>query len=82
MMIPLNVKLAARIADHYRRIGGTHADTIRLIINEGLAADAGEDDALLYDADEISVRDRAALNSNNCMFHNLSLDRAIRKKGL
>ena len=79
-MIPLNVKLAARIADHYRRIGGTHADTIRLIINEGLAVDAGEADALLYEADEISVINRAALNSNNCIFHNSSLDEFIAKR--
>lgn len=53
-MIPMNVKLAARIADHMRQIGGTHADTIRIIIKKGLAADAGEADALLYDADMVA----------------------------
>lgn len=52
-MIPMNVKLAARIADHMRNIGGTHADTIRIIINKGLAADAGEADELLYHADMV-----------------------------
>ena len=49
-----NIDLAARIADHMRQIGGTHRDAIRIIIKKGLAADAGEADALLYDADTIA----------------------------
>jgi len=49
-----NIDLAARIADHMRQIGGTHKDAIRIIIKKGLAADAGEADALLYDADTIA----------------------------
>ena len=50
-MIAKNVKLAARIADHIRNLGGKHEDVIRMIIKRGLAQDAGEADALLYDAD-------------------------------
>ena len=49
-MIP-KYKLAARIADHIRQLGGKHQDVIRMIIKRGLAQDAGEADALLYDAD-------------------------------
>lgn len=53
-MVPLNVKLAARIADNMRHIGGTHADTIRIIIKKGLATNAGEADELLYKADMVA----------------------------
>ena len=50
----MNVGLAARISDHMRHIGGTHQDAIRIIIKKELAADAGEADALLYEADSIA----------------------------
>ena len=50
-MIP-KYKLAARIADHMRyKLGYKHEDVIKMIIKRGLAQDAGEADALLYDAD-------------------------------
>ena len=66
--IPWEVRIAARIADHYRSVGLKHTDVIAKIIKEGLAKDAGEADQLLYDADEVasdSSLGAGALNLRN-----------------
>lgn len=66
--IKREVRIAARIADHYRSIGLKHSDVIAKIIKDGLAKDASEADQLLYDADEVTSAPylgSGALNLNN-----------------
>jgi hypothetical protein len=50
----MHAGLAARISDHIRQVGGTHRDAVQIIIKKGLAADVGEADALLLEADRIA----------------------------
>ena len=62
------VRIAARIADHYRNVGLKHTDVIAKIIKEGLAKDAAEADQLLYAADEVASNSYlgvGALNLND-----------------